>query len=639
MPLSVKNIRTRKYSEWLKSVLVFIFSLVVAWFTYWTFFNNTVDELKNVQQQKLFTTASLFNRELGGLSDLLRQLANNRNLDTDIPSQALTQERLKLVRDYFIRFGNASPKIAQIRWLDHTGQEVVRVEFSAKRARVSPASELQNKQARYYFQQGMKVPAPNSYFSPIDLNVEYAQIVIPYEPTIRGTIQTSLKNQLFSGVLVVNYRLGSLFKSIKDLSVSQAHINIVNKHGFWLVNQQPDKEWGFMLNRPLLTLKNESPQLWQYLLQHPNGGDVIINNQLNSNAQLAVLGNTQADTPTNQLFLYATSDKQHLLLAKRRAWGFALSVFSILFLALLAVNWREYRYQSKLISLSLKLSREQQETKRINAALRENIAQQQLLQDELVEAQKLSSLGLLVAGVAHELNTPIGGAIISLSNADNANDNLRKEMEAGISKSQFSAGVESINSNLHLTKINLNKAAEHINRFKRLAIDRVDEEYRTCQLDEIVTDLIASLQPRLTKGKVVIAKDIDASISLVSRPGIISQVLENLIMNSYTHGFELGQSGLIEIKARINEQNQICVTVCDNGAGIPMDIQSTVFEPFVTSRRGKGNIGLGLYMVNQWVTKLLIGKLSFSSDPNSNHEFVTQFTILLPLSPNQICKT
>jgi C4-dicarboxylate-specific signal transduction histidine kinase len=176
-----------------------------------------------------------------------------------------------------------------------------------------------------------------------------------------------------------------------------------------------------------------------------------------------------------------------------------LVIFLTLVLCGSIIMWRGYRYQDKLIELSLKLHDEHQRLEQANASLIENIARQQLLQDELVEANKLSSLGLMVAGVAHELNTPIGGAIICVTNADNANDKLKKAMEQGLSKSQFSAAVNLINSSLHLAIINLDKAVSHIKHFKRLAIDRVNEDYLNCLLDDIVSDLIISLRPLLKK--------------------------------------------------------------------------------------------------------------------------------------------
>jgi signal transduction histidine kinase len=240
----------------------------------------------------------------------------------------------------------------------------------------------------------------------------------------------------------------------------------------------------------------------------------------------------------------------------------------------------------------------------------------------------------MVAGIAHELNTPIGGAIICVSNADNTNNNLKKAMREGLSKSQFSAAIDLMHSSLHLATVNLDKAVNHIKHFKRLAIDRVNEDYVDCLLDDVVSDLVTSLRPLFKKSTVDLVEDIEENLALISRPGIISQVLENLIVNSLNHGFSPGQSGIIEIKARRLDEKHISITVSDNGSGIPSAMQNNLFDPFVTSGRGKGNIGLGLYMVNQWVTKILAGKLSFISDQNSRGKFSTQFTVLLPVKSN-----
>lgn len=636
MPLSCAELAKQKRRVLMKSMLMLFFSILFAWLSYQLSYIDKEDELKNIQSQKLFVATNLFSRELGGLSDLLTLMANapalSQKKDEKSQTKYLSLKAQQRVEDYFIQYGKASSRIAQIRWLDNSGQEVVRVNFTAGLVNVAQAKDLQNKQSRTYFKQGIKVAAPKKYFSPIDLNVEHNEVVQPIEATIRGTIRTSSNTHLLQGLIVVNYRLNNLLTTIRDHSISEAKISIVNQDGYWLLNSKPEKEWGFMLKQPQLTLKTESAELWYYQNQHPEGGNYIAKNVLHSFIPLVTFIGNGSDANSNRLLLYATSNTNYLSLARRNALLFALVVFLISSLSGLIIIWRGYRYQEKLIGLSLKLSNESQQLKQANKLLIENIARQQLLQDELVEANKLSSLGLMVAGVAHELNTPIGGAIICVSNANNTNNNLTKAMEKGISKSQFQSGVDLINSSLHLAIINLDKAVTHIKHFKRLAIDRVNEDYLNCVLTDIVSDLMVSLQPLLKKGKVVLVEDIEDNLTLVSRPGIISQVLENLVVNSLNHGFELGQQGTIEIRARRLDDNQICITVSDTGSGIPSAMHSALFDPFFTSGRGKGNIGLGLYMVNQWVTKILVGKLSFISEQNSSSKFATQFTVLLPVN-------
>lgn len=642
MPLSATKRAIQKRHLLIKSALILIFSILLAWLSYQLLYSNKVDELKNIQDQKLIISTNLFSRELGSLGDILTLLANSSALsrdhsenDENSQTHGLSLKSIEQVQNYFTQFGKTTSKIAQIRWLDTSGHEVIRVNFSAGVATVLQAKNLQNKQSRNYFQQGIQVAAPKIYFSHIDLNVEYGEVVKPYEPTIRGTIQTGSDSHLMAGLLVVNYRLNNLLAIIGDLSIPEAQVHITNQQGYWLLHPQANKEWGFMLDQPQLSLKTESPDLWQYLSQHSTGGDFIVDNELGSFIPLTTFVRAETAANDNHLMLYATSNQMFLSRARNTSLYFALAIFFTLTISGFLIIWRGHRYQQTLIALSLKLQNEQQELKRVNDSLVENLSRQQLLQDELVEANKLSSLGLMVAGVAHELNTPIGGAIICLSNADNANDNLKQAMKEGLSKSQFSAGVDLISSSLDLAMINLDKAVNHIKHFKRLAIDRVNEDYLDCVLGDIVSDLIISLRPILNKGKVVVVDDIEANLALVSRPGIISQVLENLVVNSLNHGFESGQSGIIEIKAHRLDENNISITVSDNGSGIPTDMQSNLLEPFVTSGRGKGNIGLGLYMVNQWVTKLLAGELSFFSEQNSKSEFSTVFTVLLAINSSE----
>ena len=639
MPLSYAELAIQKRRVLMKSSLMLFFSILLASLSYKLIYTDKEDELKKLQGQKLFTATNLFSQELGGLSDLLTILANGQALS---PKQAEKNEKSntqylslktqKRVEEYFIQYGKASSRIAQIRWLNNNGQEIVRVDFSEGIVNVVPLEDLQNKQYRTYFKEGIKVPAPKKYFSPIDLNIEHGEVVKPIEVTIRGTIQTSSNTHLFQGLIIVNYRLNNLLTTIREHSIPEAQISIVNQDGYWLLNSQPEKEWGFMLEQPQLSLKTEAAEFWRYQNQQTEGGHYIAHNVLNSFMPLATFLGNGTGASSNRLLLYVTSDQSYLSITRRNALFFALTIFLTLSLASLIIIRSGYRYQEKLIGLSLKLHNEHQQLEQANKSLIENIAKQQLLQDELVEANKLSSLGLMVAGVAHELNTPIGGAIICVTNANDANDNLTKAMEKGISKSQFSAGVDIINRSLHLAIINLDKAVSHIKHFKRLAIDRVNEDYLDCVLADIVSDLMVSLQPRLKKGSVVVIEDIEDNLILLSRPGIISQILENLVVNSLNHGFEPGQQGTIEIKARRLDDTQIYITVSDTGSGIPSAMHSALFEPFVTSGRGKGNIGLGLYMVNQWVTKLLAGKLSFISEQNTSSKFTTQFTVILPVA-------
>ena len=239
-------------------------------------------------------------------------------------------------------------------------------------------------------------------------------------------------------------------------------------------------------------------------------------------------------------------------------------------------------------------------------------------------------MGLLVAGVAHEMNTPIGGAIMSVSNAEIAVRRIVAAMESGLTKSQLEKNTASIESNLGLARVNLDKAGVLVKSFKRMAIDRKNEDIVQCDISKIIEDLLITLHSRIKNSKVKIKTQFLTNATINSRPGIISQVVENLIVNALNHGFKQDEVGEIELKLEKTEENLIKLSVSDTGIGIKKTLQKSIFEPFFTSARGKGNTGLGLYMVFQWVTKVLKGEIKVESDPKSEQGFKTKFMIILP---------
>lgn len=294
--------------------------------------------------------------------------------------------------------------------------------------------------------------------------------------------------------------------------------------------------------------------------------------------------------------------------------------------------WREYHFKLKLLSSAIELQQEQQALTVANQKLNKNLIQQQKLQEDLVEAQKLSSLGMMVAGIAHEMNTPVGGAVISTSNAQVICQKLQDQIQKGLTKQYLDESLVSINDNLYLSRLNLDKAVMHIKSFKRMAIDRASEQLVSCDMNKIVDDLFAVLHPRFKTSRVALNKHIETNCILVSRPGIISQLLENLILNALEHGFNEGEVGQIDVRVFNLDLKTICITVSDNGMGINPDLRDKLFEPFVTSSRNHGHTGLGLSMVKQWATKILQGSVSIRQQEELPKGISTQFEIVLPIN-------
>ncbi|ATG57633.1 MULTISPECIES: sensor histidine kinase [Pseudoalteromonas] len=618
---------------YIKALFIMVAAGVISFLVYWQIYQSRLALVQDYQDDKLSLVQTEFVKELSSIKKLTQVLADNKNLKRGNKLRYMFRDResIRSINDYFVNFGLLSPIISQIRWIDIVGNERFRVDFKDGEAKVIEQSELQNKISRYYFRQGISIEAPDSFLSRIDLNMEYGSIVEPYEPTIRVTYRTSSSEYIVDGLIIINFNLSDFFQKIRNYSSENAQINIVNKDGYWIFNNDKSKEWGFMLGLPELTIATYNPLLWESMQnQQENTVRHFDSNIYTLDKLPALFSKRHNETLNEVIYIYIKSKDKLINNIRFAALGYAgISGVILLFIGGF-ILYREYCYTKALKDLFDQLRTEKVELDSVNNQLSNTIRQQQLLQDSFVEAQKLSSLGMLVAGVAHEMNTPIGGAIISVTNAESVMSRLNEGIKTGLTKSLLENSVSSLDDNLGLARVNLDKAAVLVKSFKKMAIDRNNEEFIECNIETIIKELLITLNSRLKTSKVKIKTLFNDSCTLKSRPGIISQVIENLIMNALNHAFEENQSGEIEIKVEKNDKGHINISVSDSGCGINQQQQSVIFEPFHTSARGKGNIGLGLYMVSQWVTKILKGQLVLESDPQWEDKFKTRFTITLP---------
>ena len=383
------------------------------------------------------------------------------------------------------------------------------------------------------------------------------------------------------------------------------------------------------------TLALKKPELWQQIINDKvEYGSHFFDHSLYTYRRFSIFSlreNKGRISDTDKELIILISSPDELLIAGQvKALQFAFLCSGLLCLISFGFIYREYKFQNKLLTLSHKLHIEKIELDIVNRELDATIKQQQQLQEGLIEAQKLSSLGLLVAGVAHEMNTPIGGAVISVSNADMALAKLNVAMKEGLTKSTLEETTTSIGENLALAKVNLNKTAVLVKSFKKMAIDRHNDEFIECDFEKIIEELLLSLNSRLKNSPIKVKTIFLLNKQVISLPGIISQVVENLVINALNHAFDEKHEGVIEIKVEQATNNSVRLSVSDNGKGVNNETKADIFEPFYTTARGKGNTGLGLYMVYQWVTQVLKGDIKLHSEPQSDAYFKTQFIITLP---------
>ena len=249
------------------------------------------------------------------------------------------------------------------------------------------------------------------------------------------------------------------------------------------------------------------------------------------------------------------------------------------------------------------------------------------VQDELVQSEKLASLGALVAGVAHELNTPIGNALMSSTSVLDANKQFSKKMNAQMTRRDLANYLEDVTQGATIIERNLARAAELIGAFKQLAVDQTSSQRREFELKGLVEEVSLSMRPSVQKSPCKLEIDVPQCISMDSYPGKLSQVLMNLINNAVIHAFDEQEEGTIQIVASQEQADKVRLTVADNGCGIPDERIKRIFDPFYTTRLGKGGSGLGLHITFNLVTGVLGGRI----DVESREDKGSCFTLTLPV--------
>ena len=259
----------------------------------------------------------------------------------------------------------------------------------------------------------------------------------------------------------------------------------------------------------------------------------------------------------------------------------------------------------------------------LNTELQATVENLRDTQEHLVQAEKLSALGRLVAGVSHELNTPIGNAIMTMSTLAEDTQQLTEDIATGqLKKSMLDAYLERLHDGFLLTNRSLDRAANLITSFKQVAVDQVSERRRIFDLADAVLEVVDTMRPTIKRSKIELDISISAHISLDSYPGPLGQVIINLVSNAIVHAFQPGQGGQIFISEASSSDRSVVLHIRDDGCGIPLELQNKIFDPFFTTKLGKGGSGLGLAISHRIVTTILGGTLSVISDNGHGTTFV-----------------
>lgn len=243
-------------------------------------------------------------------------------------------------------------------------------------------------------------------------------------------------------------------------------------------------------------------------------------------------------------------------------------------------------------------------------------------QHGLVQAEKMAALGALVAGVAHELNTPLGNGLMAVSTLADATEGFAGRLQGGLRRAALDDWLQALDQGCDIAGRNLHRAAELVQNFKQVAVDQASAQRRRFELAEVVQEMVVSMRPSFARTPYRVEVDVPArGLQLDSYPGALGQTLGNLIDNALKHGLEGRDHGTVRISAQADGADAVLLRVADDGRGIAPELQQDVFEAFVTTRMSRGGTGLGLHISRSAVTDILGGTMTLHSVPGAGSCF------------------
>ncbi|MAD90071.1 MAG: hypothetical protein CMK64_10230 [Pseudoalteromonas sp.] len=275
----------------------------------------------------------------------------------------------------------------------------------------------------------------------------------------------------------------------------------------------------------------------------------------------------------------------------------------------------EEKVKSRTVELNLKTQ------EALNA-----LANLKAVQKKLVEQEKHASLGRLVAGIAHEINTPVGVSITASSYIDSEINSLEQKFHTcTLTKDELQKKIIDFKEGCFILKSNLQRTAELVASFKQVSVDQSSELMRKIELNSYLDDVIRTLQPRIKKTThQVHFEQSEQSVETLCSPGAIAQVITNIVENALVHAFNKNESGEINIVLS-DTKTEITILISDNGKGMTENVLDCIFDPFFTTNRENGGSGLGMHLVYNIVTQQLNGTINCSSIVNQGTQFIIKF--------------
>lgn len=513
--------------------------------------------------------------------------------------------------------GEEVPSLVQIRILDLSGREVIRIDRAGNQVSAIPKVRLQDKSGRYYFQAAKGLQSGEIYVSKLDLNVEHGEIEVPWVPTERLLTPIMGPNGAKIGYLAFNIDMHSPLSRYGAVGVRGSNIAITDDDGFWLGGVDRAKLWG-NVRKTGISLASEHPDLWETIQRTGTQGQFEYRGSLYSFRHLKLYDLVARDETgkagivSNGVIVYGMSPLEGWF--GHFGLGDSISLFMILMFATFPSGVIGYLF------------------------MRRNVARSQHLQIEehLVGIQRMAALGRIVAGVAHELRTPIGNVRTVVSALSEDIRAFRKSIpdDPGASPDRASLDdfVETLETGSRIAERNVERAVDLVRHFRQTAVDQNNEQRRKFDMGAIISELLATLRPQYAKRGVILKTDFAGLVMVENFSSVIDQLVLSLVNNAMTHAFDAETGGTIIVRARSLPNDNVLLEVADDGKGIPKDVQSMIFEPFWTTRRGSGGTGMGLSIVVNIVNKVLAGEIDVISTPGKG----ATFRVVMPArAPNE----
>lgn len=584
--------------------------------------------LLRAQQNSLNEGVGVLNRHLATLRGNLQFLIQQPLL-AEVLQDPSAQNRLSLTQ-LFVAFAHSSSVYDQIRWLDERGAEQVRVDWRDGTPVARDQAQLQNQAQRYYFVETMNLPQGAFYLSRFDLNKDFGVLEQPLKPTLRGAAPIFDRDGKRRGVLVLNYLGQVLLQRLAEVSRSYGdNLTLVDHEGYWMLAADQQDAWGFALGRPEATLASRFPESWRRMQAQSSG---VFSDRFGYWAfnHFDPYERTDKSGAANEDWLLVSRlpSEQVQGLRAEVLWQVLLFVCVMLPLGLVVVlRLGLAEFERDQVRVALEDS--SQALQQSNSELRETVEQLQRTRGALLQAEKLSSLGTLVAGVAHELNTPIGAASVAASTLEKATQGMQKSLSEGLQRSALERFLLRNSEGMTIILNSLTRMAQLTRAFKQLASDRASTERRSFDLIELVHEVMLLFTPKLRQSAHQVVLEMPERLQLDSYPGPLGQILQNLIDNALIHAFEPAAHGTVTVRVDHDALRHECVIeVLDNGCGMTEEVLAKIFDPFFTTRRGRGGTGLGLHITHQLAVDILGAELQVCSTPGQG----TQFRLRLPLA-------